>query len=284
MIAAAERPIFYTGGGIINSGPVATQLLRDFARLTGAPVTSTLMGLGAYPATDKQFVGMLGMHGTYEANMAMQDCDVLLAVGARFDDRVIGNTTDFLSKPRTIIHIDIDPASISKRVKIDVPIVGDVKSVLADMNEIIATEKPLQNTIALNAWFEQIKTWRAKECMNFAQSDEFIKPQYVIQKLHEVTNGDAWVTSDVGQHQMITNRYYRFKKQNSIVTSGGAGTMGFALPAAFGAKVAVPHREVVAVIGDGGFQMTMQELGTIAYNKLPVKIIVLNNKCQSYKI
>jgi acetolactate synthase-1/2/3 large subunit len=276
LLCEAKRPMVYSGGGVVL-GDAAEHLIKLIQAL-GLPITSTLMGLGGFPASDKKFLGMLGMHGTYEANMAMQECDVLLAVGARFDDRVIGNTTDFLSKPRTIIHIDIDPASISKRVKIDVPIVGDVKSVLADMNEIIATDKPLQNTIALNAWFEQIKTWRAKECMNFAQSDEFIKPQYVIQKLHEVTNGDAWVTSDVGQHQMWAAQYYPFNYPRRWINSGGLGTMGVGLPYAMGVQFAYPNAQVACVTGEGSIQMNIQELSTCAQYHLPIKVIMLNNR------
>ena len=276
LLCEAKRPMVYSGGGVVL-GDAAEHLIKLIQAL-GLPITSTLMGLGGFPASDKKFLGMLGMHGTYEANMAMQECDVLLAVGARFDDRVIGNTTDFLSKPRTIIHIDIDPASISKRVKIDVPIVGDVKSVLADMNEIIATEKPLQNTIALNAWFEQIKTWRAKECMNFAQSDEFIKPQYVIQKLHEVTKGDAWVTSDVGQHQMWAAQYYPFNYPRRWINSGGLGTMGVGLPYAMGVQFAYPNAQVACVTGEGSIQMNIQELSTCAQYHLPIKVIMLNNR------
>ena len=276
LLCEAKRPMVYSGGGVVL-GDAAEHLIKLIQAL-GLPITSTLMGLGGFPASDKKFLGMLGMHGTYEANMAMQDCDVLLAVGARFDDRVIGNTSDFLSKPRTIIHIDIDPASISKRVKIDVPIVGDVKSVLADMNELIATEKPQQNTVALNAWFEQIKTWRAKECMNFAQSDEFIKPQYVIQKLHEVTKGDAWVTSDVGQHQMWAAQYYPFDQPRRWINSGGLGTMGVGLPYAMGVQFAYPNAQVACVTGEGGIQMNIQELSTCAQYHLPIKVIMLNNR------
>ena len=276
LLCEAKRPMVYSGGGVVL-GDAAEHLIKLIQAL-GLPITSTLMGLGGFPASDKKFLGMLGMHGTYEANMAMQDCDVLLAVGARFDDRVIGNTSDFLSKPRTIIHIDIDPASISKRVKIDVPIVGDVKSVLADMNELIATEKPQQNTVALNAWFEQIKTWRAKECMNFAQSDEFIKPQYVIQKLHEVTKGDAWVTSDVGQHQMWAAQYYPFDQPRRWINSGGLGTMGVGLPYAMGVQFAHPNAQVACVTGEGSIQMNIQELSTCAQYHLPIKVIMLNNR------
>jgi acetolactate synthase-1/2/3 large subunit len=276
LLSEAKRPMVYSGGGVVL-GDAAEHLIKLIQAL-GLPITSTLMGLGGFPASDKKFLGMLGMHGTYEANMAMQECDVLLAVGARFDDRVIGNTVDFLSKPRTIIHIDIDPASISKRVKIDVPIVGDVKSVLADMNELIATEKPQQNTAALNAWFEQIQTWRAKECMNFAQSNEFIKPQYVIQKLHEVTKGEAFVTSDVGQHQMWAAQYYKFDQPRRWINSGGLGTMGVGLPYAMGVQFAHPNAQVACVTGEGSIQMNIQELSTCAQYHLPIKVIMLNNR------
>jgi acetolactate synthase-1/2/3 large subunit len=221
---------------------------------------------------------MLGMHGTYEANMAMQDCDVLLAVGARFDDRVIGNTAHFLSNPRTIIHIDIDPSSISKRVKIDVPIVGDVKSVLADMNELIATENLQQNKVELASWFKQIDAWRTKKCMNYAQSSELIKPQYVIQKLHEVTKGEAFVTSDVGQHQMWAAQYYKFEKPRRWINSGGLGTMGVGLPYAMGVQLAYPDAQVACVTGEGSIQMNIQELSTCAQYQLPIKVIMLNNR------
>jgi acetolactate synthase-1/2/3 large subunit len=276
LLAEAKRPMVYSGGGVVL-GDASAQLIK-LVQSMGVPITSTLMGLGGFPASDKNFLGMLGMHGTYEANMAMQECDVLLAVGARFDDRVIGNTAHFLSNPRTIIHIDIDPSSISKRVKIDVPIVGDVKSVLTDMNELIATEKPVQNSNALTAWFKQIDTWRSKECLNFAQSDEFIKPQYVIQKLHEVTRGEAFVTSDVGQHQMWAAQYYKFNEPRRWINSGGLGTMGVGLPYAMGVQFAHPNAQVACVTGEGSIQMNIQELSTCAQYHLPIKVIMLNNR------
>jgi acetolactate synthase-1/2/3 large subunit len=276
LLAEAKRPMVYSGGGVVL-GDASAQLIK-LVQSMGVPITSTLMGLGGFPASDKNFLGMLGMHGTYEANMAMQECDVLLAVGARFDDRVIGNTAHFLSNPRTIIHIDIDPSSISKRVKIDVPIVGDVKSVLTDMNELIATEKPVQNSNALTAWFKQIDTWRNKECLNFAQSDEFIKPQYVIQKLHEVTRGEAFVTSDVGQHQMWAAQYYKFNEPRRWINSGGLGTMGVGLPYAMGVQFAHPNAQVACVTGEGSIQMNIQELSTCAQYHLPIKVIMLNNR------
>lgn len=280
LLAEAKRPMVYSGGGVVL-GDASAHLIKLIQSM-GIPITSTLMGLGGFPASDEKFLGMLGMHGTYEANMAMQECDVLLAVGARFDDRVIGNTKHFLSNPRTIIHIDIDPSSISKRVKIDVPIVGDVKSVLADMNELIATEKAsnqfVQNTNALAAWFKQINAWRSKLCLNFAQSDEFIKPQYVIQKLHEVTKGEAFVTSDVGQHQMWAAQYYKFNDPRRWINSGGLGTMGVGLPYAMGVQFAHPNAQVACVTGEGSIQMNIQELSTCAQYHLPIKVIMLNNR------
>ncbi|MGB4811488.1 MAG: acetolactate synthase 3 catalytic subunit [Methylophilaceae bacterium] len=276
LLTEAKRPMIYSGGGVVL-GDAAAHLIK-LAKSLGLPVTSTLMGLGGFPAADKNFLGMLGMHGTYEANMAMQECDVLLAVGARFDDRVIGNTKHFLSHPKTIIHIDIDPSSISKRVKIDVPIVGDVKSVLADMNDLVATEKPKQNSLALGDWFKQIEAWRSKLCLNFAQSDEFIKPQYVIQKLHEVTKGEAFVTSDVGQHQMWAAQYYKFNEPRRWINSGGLGTMGVGLPYAMGVQFAHPQAQVACVTGEGSIQMNIQELSTCAQYHLPIKVILLNNR------
>ncbi len=276
LLTEAKRPMVYSGGGVILGD--ASEHLNKLIQSLGLPITSTLMGLGCFPASDPKFLGMLGMHGTYEANMAMQDCDVLLAVGARFDDRVIGNTAHFLSNPRTIIHIDIDPSSISKRVKIDVPIVGDVKSVLADMNELIATENLKQNKVELASWFKQIDAWRTKKCMNYAQSSELIKPQYVIQKLHEVTKGEAFVTSDVGQHQMWAAQYYKFEQPRRWINSGGLGTMGVGLPYAMGVQLAFPDAQVACVTGEGSIQMNIQELSTCAQYQLPIKVIMLNNR------
>ncbi len=276
LIAEAKRPMVYIGGGVVL-GDASAHLIKLIQSL-GLPSTSTLMGLGGYPSTDKQFLGMLGMHGTYEANMAMQECDVLLAVGARFDDRVIGNPEHFLSRPRTIIHIDIDPSSISKRVKIDVPIVGDVKSVLADMNEIVATEKPAQDAIALAAWFEQIEKWRSRKCLSFNLDKELIKPQDVIQKLYQVTKGDAFVTSDVGQHQMWAAQYYPFDKPRRWINSGGLGTMGVGLPYAMGVQLAHPEAQVACVTGEASIQMCIQELSTCKQFHLPIKVITLNNR------
>jgi len=276
LITQAKRPMVYTGGGVVlgNAAPQLTKFIQSL----GLPTTSTLMGLGGYPATDKQFLGMLGMHGTYEANMAMQECDVLLAVGARFDDRVIGNPKHFLSRPRTIIHIDIDPSSISKRVKIDVPIVGDVKSVLSDLNDLIATEKPAQNTVALKDWLKQIEVWRSKNCLNFTLSKELIKPQQVVKSLYEVTKGEAYITSDVGQHQMWAAQYYPFDKPRRWINSGGLGTMGVGLPYAMGVQLAHPEAQVACITGEASIQMCIQELSTCKQFHLPIKVITLNNR------
>jgi len=276
MIAEAKRPMIYTGGGVVLGN--ASAELTQFIQSLGLPTTSTLMGLGGYPATDKQSLGMLGMHGTYEANMAMQECDVLLAVGARFDDRVIGNPEHFLSRPRTIIHIDIDPSSISKRVKIDVPIVGDVKSVLTDLNNLIREDKPKQNTAALAEWMQQIEEWRSKRYSDFALDDKLIKPQQVIKTLYQVTNGDAFITSDVGQHQMWAAQYYPFDKPRRWINSGGLGTMGVGLPYAMGVQLAHPDAQVACVTGEASIQMCIQELSTCKQFHLPIKVITLNNR------
>jgi len=276
LLAEAKRPMIYTGGGVVLGN--ASAELTQFIQSMGFPTTSTLMGLGGYPATDKQSLGMLGMHGTYEANMAMQECDVLLAVGARFDDRVIGNPEHFLSRPRTIIHIDIDPSSISKRVKIDVPIVGDVKSVLTDLNALIKEEKPVQNTAALADWMQQIEAWRGKRFSDFVLDDKLIKPQQVIKTLYEVTKGDAWITSDVGQHQMWAAQYYPFDKPRRWINSGGLGTMGVGLPYAMGVQLAYPDAQVACVTGEASIQMCIQELSTCKQYNLPIKVITLNNR------
>ena len=276
LICEAKRPMVYMGGGVVL-GDAAPQITK-FIKSLGLPANSTLMGLGGYPATDKQHLGMLGMHGTYEANMAMQECDVLLAVGARFDDRVIGNPTNFLSRPRTIIHIDIDPSSISKRVKIDVPIVGDVKSVLSDLNDLIATEKPAQNTAALADWLKQIEIWRSKKCLDFKLDKELIKPQQVLKKLYAVTKGEAFITSDVGQHQMWAAQYYPFDKPRRWINSGGLGTMGVGLPYAMGVQLAHPNAQVACVTGEASIQMCIQELSTCKQYHLPIKVITLNNR------
>ena len=275
LLLEAKRPMIYAGGGVVL-GDAAGQLVK-LARKLGYPVTNTLMGLGGYPASDKQFVGMLGMHGTYEANMSMQECDVLLAVGARFDDRVIGNPDHFTSTPRTIIHVDIDPSSISKRVKVDVPIVGNLVDVLTEMNKLLEEGgKPDAN--ALKAWWSQIDGWRSKLCLDYITSDTVIKPQAVIQELWRATKGDAFVTSDVGQHQMWAAQYYGFDKPRRWLNSGGLGTMGVGLPYAMGAQFAFPDAQVACVTGEGSIQMNIQELSTCKQFELPIKIILLNNR------
>ncbi len=276
MLLEARRPMVYAGGGVILSD--ASRQLTELVRLLGFPVTNTLMGLGGYPATDKQSLGMLGMHGTLEANLAMQHCDVLLAVGARFDDRVIGNVKHFNQEKRKIIHIDIDPSSISKRVKVDVPIVGDVAYVLGDLLAVLHSSKQKPEPQALAAWWAQIEEWRGKRCMSYKNSDEIIKPQFVIEKLYEITRGDAFITSDVGQHQMWTAQYYKFDKPRRWINSGGLGTMGFGLPAAMGVQMANPGATVACVTGEGSIQMNIQELSTCKQFRLPLKIVLLNNR------
>ncbi len=277
ILLEAKRPMIYTGGGLVL-GDASNELVK-LARALGYPVTNTLMGLGGYPATDKQYLGMLGMHGTYEANNAMQGCDVLLAVGARFDDRVIGNPDHFLSVPRTIIHIDVDPSSISKRVKVDLPIVGHVQSVLAEMNEVLAAETIKPDAAALKTWWAKIDVWRAKKSASYdGSSSTIIKPQYVIEKLCEVTKGDAFVTSDVGQHQMWAAQYYKFDKPRRWINSGGLGTMGVGLPYAMGCQLAFPDAQVACVTGEGSIQMNIQELSTCKQFHLPIKVILLNNR------
>ena len=276
LMLDAKRPMVYTGGGVVlgDASDMLTKLVRDL----GFPITNTLMGLGGYPATDKQFLGMLGMHGTYEANMAMQECDVLIAIGARFDDRVIGNPQHFFSKHRTIIHIDVDPSSISKRVKVDVPIVGHVQSVLAEINELLQAETKRPEAEALKAWWTQIETWRSRKCLGYAKSDEVIKPQFVVEKLWEVTKGDAFITSDVGQHQMWAAQYYKFDKPRRWINSGGLGTMGVGLPYAMGAQLAHPEAQVACITGEASIQMCIQELSTCKQFHLPVKVVNLNNR------
>jgi len=271
LLLAAKRPMIYSGGGVILSN--ATAELTTLTRRLGFPITNTLMGLGAYPATDPQFLGMPGMHGTVEANMAMQHCDVLLAIGARFDDRVIGNPEDFASIPRKIIHVDIDPSSISKRVRVDVPIVGNVADVLEEMIKLLENEPPRAD---IADWWKQVEGWRATKCTDYSM-DEAIMPQYVIEKLWELTGGDAIVTSDVGQHQMWAAQYYKFDKPRRWINSGGAGTMGVGLPYAIGAQLANPDMPVVCITGDGSIQMCIQELSTAKQFGLPIKIILLNN-------
>ncbi|HLX82057.1 MAG TPA: acetolactate synthase 3 catalytic subunit [Burkholderiales bacterium] len=272
LLLEAKRPMVYTGGGVVLSNSSAQ--LKDLIKRTGFPVTNTLMGLGAYPATDEQFLGMLGMHGTYEANMAMQHCDVLLAIGARFDDRVIGNPAHFAQNPRKIIHIDIDPSSISKRVKVDVPIVGNIPDVLEDFLKLLKDAK----TQDIKAWWKQIGEWRGKDCLKYDRASKVIKPQFVLEKLYEVTGGDAIITSDVGQHQMWAAQFYKFEKPRRWINSGGLGTMGFGLPAAMGAMMANPGATVACVTGESSIQMCLQELSTCKQYRLPIKIVNLNNK------
>jgi len=276
LLLEAKRPMIYAGGGVILSD--ASEKLATLAKLLGYPVTNTLMGLGAYPATDKQFVGMLGMHGTYEANMAMQYCDVLIAVGARFDDRVIGNPSHFAQVARKIIHIDIDPSSISKRVKVDIPIVGNVPDVLDEIVKQLETHSERPDQEAIRAWWAQIEEWRKRDCLRYDREAAIIKPQYVIEKLWEVTKGDAFVTSDVGQHQMWAAQYYKFDKPRRWINSGGLGTMGFGLPAAMGVQLAHPGSPVACVTGEGSIQMCIQELSTCKQFRLPIKIVNLNNR------
>ena len=276
LLAEARRPMIYSGGGVVL-GDAADALTR-LTRRVGAPITNTLMGLGGFPASDRQYLGMPGMHGTYEANMAMQYCDVLLAVGARFDDRVIGNPAHFAEEPRTIIHIDIDPSSISKRVKVDVPIVGCVREVLEDLLLQVEAVGGHQHPESLAAWWEQVDSWRSRDCLKVPASPEVIKPQFVVQKLWEVTNGDAFVSSDVGQHQMWAAQYYRFDKPRRWLNSGGLGTMGVGLPYAMGAAFAHPGKPVACVTGEASVQMCIQELSTCKQFRLPIKICNLNNR------
>lgn len=275
LLLSAQKPIIYSGGGVVLGE--ASKELIEFTHTLGYPITNTLMGLGSYPATDKQFIGMLGMHGTYEANMAMHESDVIIAIGARFDDRVTGKL-DLFCPHAKIIHIDIDPASISKTVKVDIPIVGDVKPVLEQMLEMIKESRKKPNEKALELWWNQIRQWQAVNCLEFDRESPLIKPQYVIEQLHEVTKGDAYVTSDVGQHQMWVAQYYPFDKPRRWINSGGLGTMGFGLPAAIGVKLAFPDSDVACVTGDASIQMCIQELSTALQYNTPIKIINLNNR------
>ncbi len=276
MLLQAERPMIYTGGGVILAD-AAPELNKLVDRL-GYPCTNTLMGLGAYKASSDLFVGMPGMHGTYEANMAMQHCDVLIAIGARFDDRVIGNPKHFASHQRKIIHIDIDPSSISKRVKVDIPIVGNVKEVLQEFLAQLDAAESRQNAVALAEWWKQIRQWRGRECLKYATSSEVIKPQSVVEKVWEVTNGDAFITSDVGQHQMWAAQYYKFDKPRRWINSGGLGTMGVGLPYAMGVQMANPDATVACITGEASIQMCIQELATCKQYHLTPKIILLNNR------
>jgi acetolactate synthase-1/2/3 large subunit len=276
LLLQAERPMIYAGGGVIlaNAAPELNRLVDKL----GFPVTNTLMGLGGYRSSSDKFVGMPGMHGTYEANMAMQHCDVLIAIGARFDDRVIGNPKHFASNPRKIIHIDIDPSSISKRVKVDIPIVGNVKDVLVEFLAQLDAAEAKPNAGALQSWWTQIAEWRGRECLKYQNSNDVIKPQSVIEQLWQVTKGDAFITSDVGQHQMWAAQYYPFDKPRRWINSGGLGTMGVGLPYAMGVQMANPDATVACVTGEGSIQMCIQELATCKQYHLTPKIILLNNR------
>lgn len=275
LILGAKKPMIYSGGGVILGQ--ASKSLTEFTRLLGYPITNTLMGLGAYPASDRQFVGMLGMHGTYEANMGMHNADLVIAIGARFDDRVTGNIEKFCPYAK-IVHVDIDPASISKNVKVDVPIVGDVDHVLKALIKEIKARETKPDGEALAAWWKQIDEWRATDCLRYDRGSELIKPQYVIEKLWELTGGDAYIASDVGQHQMWAAQFYRFDKPNRWLNSGGLGTMGFGLPAAIGAQLAHPKETVCCITGEASIQMCIQELSTCKQYMLPIKVVNLNNR------
>jgi acetolactate synthase I/II/III large subunit len=278
LMAAARRPVFYTGGGVINSGPEASRLLRELVSLTGFPLTSTVMGLGAYPASGKNWLGMLGMHGTYEANNAMHDCDLMIAIGARFDDRITGRL-DAFSPGSKKIHIDIDPSSINKNVKIDLGIVGNCTHVLRQLIEVFGAKNASINADALTKWWAQIDKWRARKSLSFKNSNDVIKPQYAVQRLYELTKArDTYITTEVGQHQMWAAQHYHFEAPNRWLTSGGLGTMGYGLPAAIGAQMAHPGALVVDIAGEASILMNMQELSTAAQYRLPVKIFILNNE------
>jgi acetolactate synthase-1/2/3 large subunit len=278
LMAHAKRPILYCGGGIINSGTKASQLLTEFARLTGFPVTLTLMGLGAFPASDPHFLGMLGMHGTYEANLAMHGCDVMVNIGARFDDRVTGKLTAFAPNSKKI-HIDIDPSSINKNVSVDVPIVGDIAHVLEDMMRLWKARQARPEKKALAAWWDQIETWRARKSLSFKNSDSIIKPQHALQRLYAaIKDRDFYITTEVGQHQMWAAQHLHFEKPRHWMTSGGLGTMGYGLPAAIGVQIAHPDALVIDVAGEASILMNIQEMSTAAQYKVPVKIFILNNQ------
>ena len=281
LIKKSSRPILYTGGGVINSGPKATTLLRELVSLTGFPITSTLQGLGAFPGNDNQFLGMLGMHGTYEANNAMHDCDLMINIGARFDDRITGKIDEFSPKSKKI-HIDIDPSSINKNVKVDLALVGDVKFILEKLVSVVKQKYPdfeKSNKQKISAWWNQIANWRKKNSLNFLNSKEIIKPQYAVQRLYELTKAqDTFITTEVGQHQMWAAQHYKFDKPNRWMTSGGLGTMGYGLPAAIGVQMANPEKLVIDIAGEASVLMTMQEMSTAVQYKLPIKIFILNNQ------
>ena len=281
LMNKASKPIFYTGGGVINSGPKASELLRELVSLTGFPITSTLQGLGSYPGNDNQFLGMLGMHGTYEANNAMYECDLMINIGARFDDRITGKLDEFSPKSKKV-HIDIDPSSINKNVKVDLPIVGDVSKVISSTIKTIKKTKPnfeKSNKQKISKWWEKIQKWRLVKSLDFINSTETIKPQYAIQRLYELTkNKDTYITTEVGQHQMWAAQHYIFDKPNRLMTSGGLGTMGYGLPAAVGVQVAHPNKLVIDIAGEASVLMTMQEMSTAVQYGLPIKIFILNNE------
>jgi acetolactate synthase-1/2/3 large subunit len=278
MIAGAKRPVFYTGGGVINSGPAASQLLREFVELTGYPITSTLMGLGAFPADDRKWLGMLGMHGTYEANLAMAQCDVMINIGARFDDRITGRLDGFSPNSKKI-HVDIDPSSINKTVRVDLPIIGDVAHVLEEMIRVWRARAPQVDAPAIKKWWGQIEEWRGKNSLAYKNRTDVIMPQYAIQRLYELTKGkDVYITTEVGQHQMWAAQYFKFNQPNRWMTSGGLGTMGYGIPAAIGAQTAHPNSLVIDIAGEASALMTIQELSTAVQHKLPVKIFILNNE------
>ena len=278
LLADAEQPIIYGGGGLINSGTRASELLREFADLTGYPVTLTLMGLGAFPASNKHFLGMLGMHGTYEANLAMHQCDVMFNIGARFDDRVTGRIKDF-SPNSTKIHVDIDPSSINKNVKVDLPIIGDAALILEQMIQVWKEKGYKRNDGMLSEWWKKIEVWRDKKCLDFKQDSKIIKPQYAIRRLFEKTQKtDAYITTEVGQHQMWAAQYYGFDQPNRWMTSGGLGTMGYGLPAAMGVQIAHPDALVIDIAGEASILMNIQELSTISQYNLPVKAFIVNNQ------
>lgn len=275
MLAGAKKPVIYTGGGVINSGPEATKLLRELVEITGFPITSTLMGLGAYPASGPNWLGMLGMHGTYEANMAMHDCDVMLCIGARFDDRITGRTDKFSPNSRKI-HIDIDPSSINKNIRVDLPIVGDVANVLGDILQVFKAEAKKPD---IKSWWNSIATWRARNSLAYKPSNDVIMPQYALQRLFELTRKhDTYITTEVGQHQMWAAQFYGFEEPKRWMTSGGLGTMGYGLPAALGVQVAHRDALVIDIAGDASVQMTMQEMSTAVQHELPIKIFIMNNQ------
>jgi len=275
---AAKRPIFYTGGGIINAGPKASEALRELVALTGFPVTSTLMGLGAYPASGQNWLGMLGMHGTFEANHAMHDCDVMICLGARFDDRVTGRI-DAFSPGSKKIHVDIDPSQINKNVRVDLPIIADAGKAIAEMVKTWKARRCKSDHKALTAWWSQIDQWRARRCLDYKQVNGSIKPQYAIDRLYELTRGrDLYITTEVGQHQMWAAQRFKFEEPNRWMTSGGLGTMGYGLPAAVGVQAAHPGSLVIDIAGEGSVQMTMQEMATAVQYDLPVKIFIINNR------